>query len=104
MWGREFMSVSIERIQEWDALLWSTSRRHQAPPDLLKALMRGLAERTRLQDASLWLREIGTLTLGHAGREIRVAWLNDTVQAGAPPHAGVSTLRASSVDHAVHAA
>lgn len=66
--------------------------------------MQALVERTGLQDGTLWLRDIGTLGLNRAGRELRADWLDGFPSAGPATDHGAVGLRAGSVDHAVHAA
>lgn len=67
------MAFSIENIG--DELLDSINRPFRNLPELLDALMRALAERTRLIRGSLSLDTIGTLLLGRSGASVVSDWL-----------------------------
>jgi len=60
-----------------DELLDSINRPFRSLPELLDALMRALAERTRLTTGSLWLQGVGTLVLGRVGTEMVSDWLSE---------------------------
>jgi DNA-binding NtrC family response regulator len=57
-----------------DALLDSINRPFRSLPELLEALMRALAERSRLNEASLSLEGAGTLLLDRRDGAIRCEW------------------------------
>jgi len=60
-----------------DDLYQSVNRRIRDLPSLLDGLMRAFADRAQLVTARLCLRQVGTLVLARAGREITCDWLND---------------------------
>jgi DNA-binding NtrC family response regulator len=70
-----------------DELLESINRPFRSLAELLDALMRALAERSRLRAGSLSLHGVGTLTLHRVGRRVATGWtskVSNGFQTGAP--------------------
>lgn len=85
------MAFSTDHVG--DELLDSINRPFSNLPELLDALMRALAERTRLIAGSLWVRGVGILVLRRAGAEIVSSW-TDTLSDTAPRRPGPSAADA----------
>ena len=76
------MAFSTEHVG--DELLDSINRPFQNLPELLDALMRALAERTRLTAASLWLEGLGSLEICKLGRQIASDWIGEAAGGDGP--------------------
>lgn len=89
-------------FDDWmgEDLFQSVNRAFRDMPSMLDALLRAFAERAQLTGASLCVRNVGTLVLGRAGREITCDWLND-ISPGASSLGLEGAAPAASVDDAV---
>lgn len=79
------MAFSTENVG--DELLDSINRPFHNLPDLLEALMRALAERTRLTAGSLRVDGVGVLRVARAGEEIVSDWIAEDATGGMPARA-----------------